>query len=620
NVPLFVVITFLAVFVRQFNPRYGVWGFIAWEAFFFSLYLRPPLDAVPMLALTILISTTWVTALLMTVFAESPSAVLRRTVTAMRAQARSVISACLDVLERPDSARERRTLRREQTRFNEIALLFDARLANSRALPQGSSAARLRRWVIDVEVSIDEVAGASLEIADQAATTPHATMNSTRDALRRIGWGDFPAARKTTQALSQFSTVRPVRRLAWSATILLDAFSDWDTGDFATGLDDSFEDEYDPVVTLIGGNLPSSNPQASKVAQSSAAWWQGAGLNLTNRQAMQAATAAALAITFGKLVAPDRFYWAVMAAFVSFIGTSTADETVRKSLQRVAGTLGGLIAALLLARLTLGNTVLSVVLLFTFIFLAFYLQHLSTVAMIFFITMMLGQLFAVLNTFSGHVLFERLVETALGAIAGIIASVLVFPVSGRSTLMTSRKALFSALESLLRGCADFLVDGDTRDLQLRVLELDAAGRQVAVIAGNLVSVRGILPSDNGRQHRVALAASTVRTARALVPPLANLQPGDQAQLAPALLLIADEAHRLRDLPSFSQDVLLDPPSLSDRVKKILDGLPSEPFWCAAGSSDSPTPSRSSDRRGGDATTRYGRVGYPLLSAGDQPPW
>ena len=44
---VFVAVTFLAVWVRRFGPRWFTAGFVMWQAHFFGLFLHPPASALP---------------------------------------------------------------------------------------------------------------------------------------------------------------------------------------------------------------------------------------------------------------------------------------------------------------------------------------------------------------------------------------------------------------------------------------------------------------------------------------------------------------------------------------------------------------------------------------------
>ena len=97
---------------------------------------------------------------------------------------------------------------------------------------------------------------------------------------------------------------------------------------------------------------------------------------MTTRQAVQVAVAGVVAIGLGTLLSPTRFYWAVITAFVMFTGTSTRFETFDKGVARIAGTLAGLVGAVVLARLTAGHAlfVLGIILLAVFgVFIVNYL-------------------------------------------------------------------------------------------------------------------------------------------------------------------------------------------------------------------------------------------------------
>ena len=76
--------------------------------------------------------------------------------------------------------------------------------------------------------------------------------------------------------------------------------------------------------------------------------------------------------------------------------------------------------------------------------------------MIFFFTLMLGQMYTLLNTFTDAVLVLRLEETAAGAAIGVAVSVLVLPTGTRATARAARSGFLHQLADLLDGCADHL--------------------------------------------------------------------------------------------------------------------------------------------------------------------
>ena len=159
---------------------------------------------------------------------------------------------------------------------------------------------------------------------------------------------------------------------------------------------------------MMMGDLPGSPSVAAEVAPRAHRWNPLGRLDLTTRQAVQVAIAGGLAILLGSGLSTTRYYWAVIAAFVAFAGTSTRSETFIKAGNRVLGTLVGLFAAIWLAELTRGSTALVLVVILASVFLGFYLLRVSYAFMIFFITIMVAQLYSVLNEFSDGLLVLRL--------------------------------------------------------------------------------------------------------------------------------------------------------------------------------------------------------------------
>ena len=67
----------------------------------------------------------------------------------------------------------------------------------------------------------------------------------------------------------------------------------------------------------------------------------GSPFSLT-RAAIQMGIAVGGAIILGVQVSSYRFYWAVIAAFVTFMGVNNSAEQVRKGIFRVSGTIVGI--------------------------------------------------------------------------------------------------------------------------------------------------------------------------------------------------------------------------------------------------------------------------------------
>ena len=580
----FVVVSFGAVWVRRFGPRWFTLGFLFWQGFFFALFLHPPVGELPFLLLAIAASGLWVSILLLTVLFDDPQAKLVRIVGALRARARAGIAAALEVLDRPDDARAVRTLRAHLIQLSEIALLLDGQLADRRSLPDGIPPGRMRRWTVDFEIGMDEVAGAVIDISDHLADVPAPTLATVREVLDALGWADQESAERAAHRIdsSDEGTVPAVRRLGSACLFLLQTVRRWDNGDMrdpgaepGSDLLDE-EDDFEPVVALIGGNLPGSAVLAQQtIGRQDAARFSPSRMRLTTRQAIQAGVAAGLAIIAGEAISTQRFYWAVIAAFVAFAGTATSGETVRKGVGRIAGTLLGLVAAVALADVTEGHHTIAIVAIILCIFLAFFLQPLSYGLMVFFITVMLGQLYTLLGTFSDELLELRLAETVAGAAIGILVSLLVLPTHSRATLRVARQTFLRALADLLDACAETLHGKESdRDLLALTVILDAGGRQLVRTRRALTKGRLFGGDREGVRHRVSVLGSAGAGARAVAASISPRRPN--AEMARSCELLAAKARQLAERPTLGRGAVpADGESTVRTVRGLLAEVPAD---------------------------------------------
>ena len=580
----FVLVSFVAVWVRRFGPRWFTLGFLFWQGFFFALFLHPPVSELPFLLLAIAASGGWVAILLLTVLFEDPQAKLVRIVTALRARARAGIAAAVDVLDDPGDVRTVRRLRAHLIQLSEIALLVDGQLADRRSLPDGVPAGRMRRWTVDFEIGMDEVAGAVIDISGRLDALSPSTLATVREVLTALGWSDQTTAEQAAHRIdtSDEGTVPAVRRLGSACLFLLETVRRWDTGELrqpdpeATSDPLDEEDDFQTVVTLIGGNLPGSAVLAQQsIGRTDAHRFSPSRMRLTTRQAIQAGVAAGLAIIAGEAISTQRFYWAVIAAFVAFAGTATSGETVRKGVGRIAGTVLGLIAAVGLADVTEGHHSVAIVAILICIFLAFFLQPLSYGLMVFFITVMLGQLYTLLGTFSDELLLLRLAETVAGAAIGILVSLLVLPTHSRATLRVARQAFLSSLAQLLDACAETLRGNAFQgDLLALTVALDAGGRQLVRTRRALTKGRLFGSDREGLRHRISVLGAAGAGARAVAAGISPARPNPD--MARGCELLAAKARELAERPTLgrgSSVVDAEPTVLS--VRALLAEVPAD---------------------------------------------
>ena len=101
---------------------------------------------------------------------------------------------------------------------------------------------------------------------------------------------------------------------------------------------DAEKNTFQSSVVLLGGWLPGSAQVSSTASlEGGTRWGERFGLARTARNALQIGIAAGVAIILGDLISPQRFYWAVLAVLITFMGAHNAGEQIRKAVFRGSG-------------------------------------------------------------------------------------------------------------------------------------------------------------------------------------------------------------------------------------------------------------------------------------------
>jgi uncharacterized membrane protein YccC len=244
----------------------------------------------------------------------------------------------------------------------------------------------------------------------------------------------------------------------------------------------------------------------------------------TTRQAIQLSLAAIPAIVAGEFLSPQRWYWAVLTAFVVFSGTTSAGDTLRKAWSRVAGTAFGVAAGVLVAIVVRGNDVGAFVLLFAFLFIAVYGLRLSYALMTFGITAVLSLLYLLLGFFTDQILILRLVETAVGAAFGGAAATLIFPIHTEAVVNNVIAEALIRLNKAVDESTAALTGEPHDDPLAAVRAYDEAFQSVRAQLLPLIYTLRLRPDEDLRS-RLLLLAACAYSVRALAS-LANEMPED----------------------------------------------------------------------------------------------
>ena len=365
----FLVVTFAAVYARKWGQRWNAAGMFAFMACFIGIYFRSTWSDLPSVALALVLCGT--------------------------------VAHLVREFVLPDRAAYdfAQTIRAVEERIG--ALVSRIRAGKRAGWPEEA-----RRATIAAEGKVKSaIAIAEGLLPDDADGAQRNTLASTL-AIKLF---DLHLATETAlaAALDQGDPAPYERRLAGTLDRLAKARLD---------LKRSVEGLDSRQLEGPGLALPSA-----PIARTP--WYRQAAFRL----AVQVTLACALAMMGGYWVSDQRWFWAVLTAFLVFVNTQSRGDAVLRSIDRALGTAAGIVVGILVATLLHQSFAISIAVIVVCVFLAFYFVQLSYGALTFFITVALSLVYGLLGSFSPDLLVLRLKETLVGALAGMAVSFFVFP-------------------------------------------------------------------------------------------------------------------------------------------------------------------------------------------------
>jgi hypothetical protein len=629
SLALLAITLAIGTYCRRWGPRGFMGGMLAFMGAFLGFFIQ---DYIKMsqfgwLAAEIALGAAVTIVVHFALFRPRPEVAVRRMQRSYTVRARDLasdIDAAFKARARSENSedgnpRTDRQLRRQLLRLNEAALLIDAQLGAPGAIPAGWSAAALHQRLFDAEIGLGNVARFAMEIADGGYPAPVTGLVS--DALAGIRDADFGTVLDAAAAMRGLLDTHDVERSRLTpdgrvilhrfansvseCAVALRAFRSYPAGQ---PLDDAPDGEFSTPVATFGGWLPGSAFVAGAASQERG----GSGLIERIRLApyariaIQMGIAVSLAIVAGDALSGRRFYWAVIAAFITFMGANTAGEQIRKSFLRIGGTFVGVIVGAVLAHLVGDRVLLQLAVVLVSLFLGLYLFRINYAFMTIAITVMVSQLYVELDEFSNALLALRLEETAIGAGVAIATVLLVLPLHvGRVARVAARQQL-EALGDLIDRCLARLADpasaaGSDLELRASARRVDLAHQAMTAtirpmrtpLFGQLATrVAGLTATTDAARHyaRNLLLDSSTRCAALDAPVAAELAAaGHQLDASIAAITgalgadpVPDGSGYVRSASLFARvadrlpdDAPLSRPQLALRDLELLDGALAE---------------------------------------------
>ena len=420
---MFLIVIFAAAYGRVYGQRWFAIGMFAFMSFFMGTYLRPALGEIPLVAMTTVISALVAHAVRVWLLPDDWRHDLLRALASVLGRVDHILAGIRDLAARSDggSGKERAELTRLEERLKEAVLMADSFVPT----PSADTAMETDQPGTEIAMRLFD-----LHLAAESAIVVSQQSSPSAELVSAVMRRDDPVIERASEGHGSYEDgkrTETVRALLW----LRDA-----RDAVAQSL------AYGRATAFSGFEGPQGAPAPLR---QDPFFIDDRAL----RAALQVTLACGIAMGFGLMLSRERWFWAVLTAFIVFTNTNSRGDTAVKALQRSIGTLFGIGIGLLLAVLMSGHVYLAGLLATIGIFLAFYHLQVSYAKMTFFISIVLCLVYGMTGLFSVEVLELRIEETAIGAFAGIGVAFFVLPVRTQSALDSALLRWFDALDLLL---------------------------------------------------------------------------------------------------------------------------------------------------------------------------
>lgn len=468
---IFLALVFLTTVLRPWHPRAMPLGMLAVVLTYVGLFLRLPPSTLPYQVTGLLTGAVIVWLVCFVLLPLRPEKTLRRAISSVLRK----VSAALDAARRGSP-----TLPAELARLKRAALAAEDQLV----LVDDRTRDDVRNHLFDLEQVlrqfVDHLSQTNGEIPDRRLQI------RIRLAARRLSSGRLRRTdiRKSLDPLDQSLT-----DLATTAGYLQEAAS-----------------QSQPMERAPARPLPSL------------AW----------RAAAQVTLASLVAIVGGTALSPQRWFWAVIAAYVMFVNTRSRGDTIYKGAHRVIGTLAGLFACYAIATLGGGDLLLESICMLLAVFGMYYLAAISYGASIFFVTVLLGLVYGAFGEPVESVLIVRLLETLLGVAAALTSAALFMPVRTSTQVQLAINAVLKALQDVVSASVEAIEKDRTDEIAaIRVLDrklIDLQKALTPLLAGRRLQTRA------KAERPVTAVAACVDAAHALAAAAPGMNQVERAEL------------------------------------------------------------------------------------------
>ncbi|MCU1526294.1 MAG: hypothetical protein JWP75_57 [Frondihabitans sp.] len=472
----FVVVSVLVVFARGFGPRGLALGMLAFMSYFLAIFIRIQPAQLPAVAGALIVAALLTSGIRFLATPRHSDRDLQRLLDSLGYRARRVVGALRDGVQAGgfDERLSRSVRSRASSSASTATAVEHALSAAESSLVDGIENDELAVRVFDFELTVERLTEVVVRVVHEGSATPvqrrelaaglgrfAAELRRPVQMARQDPWGSdsaalpsgtpadvaAPSGRAAEGRWARLDRILGAAELAWDGVARRGAQGLGESDGAAAARAEASPGDLDL------DREPDPSAPVDRLDAFRDLW----------RVAVQVGVAAALAIAAGTALSSTRWFWAVIAAFVVYVGTSSRGEILTKGWLRVLGTLGGVVFGVLIAAAVGHNTILALVLIVVSLFFGFYLNSISSAFMIFFLTTMLALLYGLLGEFSIALLLTRLEETAVGAAIGVGVAYVVFPTRTRDVAREKTKVFLETLSGALESATSRLTSETVDD-------------------------------------------------------------------------------------------------------------------------------------------------------------
>lgn len=452
----FLAIIFVASWIRSLGVRWNAVGMFAFMSYFMGAYFRPALGEMPLVALGSVVSVLVAHGVRAFLLPDNWRRDLLRALESVMGRVNQMlVELAVSVRDGVISEGEHRALIQSEEHLKEAVLMAESFIPRPTddAPSSDSPAAEIAMRLFDVHLAAE-----SMMVLSQASAPSFALVHGVMEHDERL----IASETSGYEELADKSRLETIRAMLWVRSAR-DALAETISVGRATNF-----------LSVESGETTPAGIKWPKLSLDDPAM----------RLTLQITLATALAMVFGLLLSRERWFWAVLTAFLVFINTNSRGDTAIRALQRSLGTILGIAIGMLLALFVAGHDGIAIGISVVAIFLAFYFVQVSYGAMTFFITITLCLVYGMTGALTFDVLKLRVGETIIGSATGTAVAFLLFPAKTRGTLDKALLKWFDTLRSLMNAAG-----GSGPGLELIQLsqKLDAAYRDVTAAAKPLGS-------------------------------------------------------------------------------------------------------------------------------------